>query len=101
MIYGVWFGLMGVFLQVPLRYLQQALNLSITLGINKVVTLTFEGTLVVKASFFLQWTDPLRRWLRDTPYNWRFPKWIILSANEIWHPRCALHKQVVADFIVI
>lgn len=70
-----------------MRYLQDALNLSITLGINKVVTLSFEGTFVVKASLFLQWTDPLSRWMRDTPYNWRFPEWIILPANEVWHPR--------------
>ncbi len=46
------------------------LTIEILVGVNKLIALDNDGTVEVKISLSLDWTDFHWRWLLDTPYGY-------------------------------
>lgn len=89
-------------------------NISYSFGLNEMLELTFDGTFVVRASFYFRWVDYRLWYNEEVNFNvsdargrslagsngWRFPDHAELPANEIWVPSFYLENCVAADCAV-
>ena len=66
------------------------LQLYITFGVNKLVKLESDGSMVVKATLALKWTDLAWSWDINTTSGWALPEHILVPAGDLWHPRFLL-----------